>query len=61
MDMLGIVALGFALWFFYEALKALLAGLQTQAPQSQFVLFIYCLIAGLVLLYEGGFFERLHR
>jgi heme A synthase len=53
MDM--IIALAFALWFIYELLKNLLNGMKTPDPTKSFLLALWCLVAALILLYNGGY------
>jgi hypothetical protein len=52
------IILAFALWFFYESLKALLLASGLPATTQQLLLFFYCLVAGLTLLYAGGVVAR---
>lgn len=47
-----VLILAAALWFGYESLKSLLAWLNT--ANSSPALFVYCLFAALLILYEGG-------
>lgn len=47
-----VLILAAALWFGYESLKSLLTWLKTANPAP--ALFVYCLIAALVIAYEGG-------
>lgn len=58
MDVAVMIALASALWFILVALQNLLTALSASEPGRSVILFIYCLIAGLVLFYEGGFLFR---
>lgn len=50
MDFLILAA---ALLFLYFALQHLMVLLKTQDPTRTMILFIYCLLAGFYLLYQG--------
>lgn len=54
MEPLLVVAAG--LWFIYVALMALMVVLAVPSPRSNFVIFVYCLLVGLYLIYvnSGG-------
>lgn len=54
-----VLVLAAALWFGYEALKHLLAWLQTSNPAP--ALFVYCFIAALFVAYEGGWLPVGHK
>lgn len=53
-----LIILAFALWFFLQALEALLAALLVPAPRSRVAVFAYCMAAGLVLLFCAGYFPE---
>lgn len=53
-----VLILAAALWFGYEALKALLTWLGTANPSP--AIFVYCLISALLVAYEGGWLFRGH-
>jgi hypothetical protein len=56
-----LFSLAVALWFFYESLKSFLAWFYSPVPKppTPFILFVYCLFAGIIVLYYGGWLERL--
>lgn len=54
-----LIVVGFALYFFYLSIAARLAARNIPQPQNGNTIFVYCLIAGLLLLfllYEPGLF-----
>lgn len=56
---LGLIVLGFVLYFFYLALVAELGARGVPQPRNGLTICFYCAVAGLILLfglYEAGFF-----
>lgn len=61
MDTTTLLATAFGLWFLYEGMKWVLpwtASPADQRPAAPLLLFIYCFIVCLLLLYLGGLLTR---
>lgn len=58
MDVAVMIALAAALWFLLNALQALLGAISVSEPSRSIAVFAYCVVAAIILLFEGGWLLR---
>lgn len=58
MDVAVMIALAAALWFILKSLEALLGAISVSEPGRSIAVFAYCVVASIVLLFEGGWLLR---
>ena len=59
--MLGtLLVIAFGLYFLLQALTAFLGLVKTPDPTRTVIVFIYCLVAGLWIIYEAGGFRAVN-
>lgn len=55
---MGLVVIAFALYFILQAINSFLALTNTPDPLRTIIVFVYCLVVGLYLLWQSGFIHH---
>ena len=55
-----LLVVAFGLYFLLQALTAFLGLVKTPDPMRTVIVFVYCLVAGLWIIYEAGGFRAVN-